>query len=40
MILEEMGIEVGHASFPMTRYSKEERAVIKAELLAAGFSFE
>ena len=40
MILEEMGIAVGHASFPMTRYSKEERAVIKAELLAAGFSFE
>ena len=40
MILEEMGIEVGHASFPMTRYSKEERAVIKAELLAAGFCFE
>ena len=40
MILEEMGIEVGYASFPMTRYSKEERAVIKAELLAAGFSFE
>ena len=40
MILEEMGIAVGHASFPMTRYSKEERAVIKAELLAAGFCFE
>ena len=40
MILEEMGIAVGHASFPMTRYSKEERAAIKAELLAAGFSFE
>ena len=40
MILEEMGIAVGHASFPMTRYSKEKRAVIKAELLAAGFSFE
>ncbi|MBQ8419223.1 MAG: dihydrodipicolinate synthase family protein [Clostridia bacterium] len=40
MILEEMGIAVGHASFPMTRYSKEERAAIKAELLASGFSFE
>ena len=40
MILEEMGIAVGHASFPMTRYSKEERAAIMAVLLAAGFSFE
>ena len=40
MILEEMGIAVGHASFPMTGYSKEERAAIKAELLASGFSFE
>ncbi len=40
MILEEMGIEVGHASFPMTRYSREEREKIKAELIQAGFSFE
>ncbi len=40
MILEEMGIEVGHASFPMTRYTREEREKIKRELLDAGFSFE
>lgn len=40
MILEEMGIEVGNASFPMTRYAKEEREKIKGELIQAGFSFE
>ena len=40
MILEEMGIEVGNASFPMTRYTKEEREKIKSELISAGFCFE
>ena len=37
MILEEMGIEVGNASFPMTRYTREEREKIKSELVDAGF---
>ena len=40
MILEEMGIEVGNASFPMTRYTREEREKIKSELVDAGFCFE
>ena len=39
MILEEMGIEVGNASFPMTRYTKEEREKIKSELIEAGLCF-
>ena len=40
MILEEMGIEVGNASFPMTRYTREEREKIKRELVDVGFCFE
>ena len=40
MILEEMGIEVGNASFPMTRYTREEREKIKNDLISAGFLFE
>jgi dihydrodipicolinate synthase/N-acetylneuraminate lyase len=39
LILEEMGIEVGNASFPMTRYTGEERARICRELAEAGFVF-
>ncbi len=39
MILEELGIEVGHASFPMTRYTKEQREIIKKDLIEAGFEF-
>lgn len=40
MILEELGIEVGNASFPMTRYSTEEWKSIKDELISSGFDFE
>ncbi len=36
MILEEIGIEVGGASFPMERYTGEKRARIKRELIEAG----
>lgn len=40
LILEEMGIEVGNASFPMTRYTGVERARICRELAEVGFVFE
>jgi N-acetylneuraminate lyase len=40
LILEEMGIEVGNASFPMTRYTGVERARICRELAESGFVFE
>ena len=39
MILEELGIEVGAASFPMESYADETRAKIKRELIEAGFDF-
>ncbi len=39
MILEELGIEVGAASFPMPSYTKEERVSIIKELTDAGFDW-
>lgn len=39
MILEEAGIDVGNASFPMIRYTDAQRKQIMAELFEAGFRF-
>lgn len=39
LVLEECGIEVGNASFPMTTYSAEERAKILNDLKEAGLEF-
>lgn len=36
LVLEEKGIPVGNASFPMERYTPEQRKKIMAELVAAG----
>ncbi len=36
LVLEELGIEVGNASFPMTTYTEEQRKQIMKELLEAG----
>ena len=39
MILEEAGIDVGNASFPMIRYTDAQRKQIMAELFEVGFRF-
>lgn len=39
LVLEEYGIEVGNASFPMTTHSAEERAKILNDLKEAGLEF-
>lgn len=39
VVLEEMGFEVGNATFPMKAYSPEEKKKIFEEVLAAGFTY-
>ena len=39
VILEEMGFEVGNATFPMKRYTKEQKDEIIAGMKAAGFKY-
>ena len=39
VVLEEMGYAVGHAAFPMKRYSEAQRAEICDKLRAEGFTF-
>ena len=36
-VLEERGIEVGNASFPMVKYTAEQRKQIIADMTQAGF---